>query len=126
MKPADVLRALAEVPRLVELLRRFERGVVPAGQCIRVRAERQAERLEIDRSQIAGVLSTVLANHAIQDVSVEDPPLEDVIASLFALSEKQVHDDAGPNVAEAAAMVAAISATSNGAAASTRSDATKK
>jgi ABC-2 type transport system ATP-binding protein len=46
-------------------------------------------RIEVDRSQIASVLSTVLANYAIQDVSVEDPPLEDVIASLFAMTERQ-------------------------------------
>ncbi len=47
-------------------------------------------RLRVDRSAIAGVLSSVLANHTIEDVSVEDPPLEDVIAEMFALSaEKQ-------------------------------------
>jgi hypothetical protein len=40
--------ALAEVPRLVELLRGFQRGFVLAGQCVRVRAERQAEGLEVD------------------------------------------------------------------------------
>ncbi len=48
-------------------------------------------RLQVGRSQIASVLSTVLANYAIQDVSVEDPPLEDVIASLFLLTEKHGH-----------------------------------
>jgi ABC-2 type transport system ATP-binding protein len=72
-------------------------------------------RIEVDRSQIAGVLSTVLANHAIQDVSVEDPPLEDVIASLFALSEKQMQEGADASVAATAATVAAMSASRNGA-----------
>jgi ABC-2 type transport system ATP-binding protein len=69
-------------------------------------------RLEVDRNQIAAVLSTVLANYAIQDVTVEDPPLEDVIASLFTLTEKQAapgaaaHDGASANgAAKAAASV---------------------
>jgi ABC-2 type transport system ATP-binding protein len=72
-------------------------------------------RIEVDRGQIAGVLSTVLANHAIQDVSVEDPPLEDVIASLFALSEKQMQEGADASVQATAAQVASISASKNGA-----------
>jgi ABC-2 type transport system ATP-binding protein len=46
-------------------------------------------KLEVDRSEIAAVLAKVLDSYAIQDVSVEDPPLEEVIASLFALTEKQ-------------------------------------
>ena len=41
-------------------------------------------RLRVDRSSIAGVLSSVLANHSIEDVSVEDPPLEEVIADMFS------------------------------------------
>jgi ABC-2 type transport system ATP-binding protein len=43
-------------------------------------------KLRVDRQQIAGVLSTVLANHTLEDVSVEDPPLEEVIAQVFAQS----------------------------------------
>jgi ABC-2 type transport system ATP-binding protein len=59
-------------------------------------------RLEVDRNQIASVLSTVLANYAIQDVTVEDPPLEDVIASLFTLTEKHIASDAsGQDIASA-------------------------
>jgi ABC-2 type transport system ATP-binding protein len=49
-------------------------------------------KLRVDRSQIASVLAKVLANHAIEDVSVEDPPLEEVIAEVFSLSK----DDAAP------------------------------
>ncbi len=45
-------------------------------------------RLRVDRSKIAGVLSSVLASHSVEDVSVEDPPLEEVIAEMFALSAK--------------------------------------
>ena len=46
-------------------------------------------RLRIDRSKIAEVLSSVLASYSIEDVSVEDPPLEEVIADMFALSVKK-------------------------------------
>lgn len=75
------------------------------GDVLEVAAPRA--RLEVDRTQIATVLSTVLANYSIQDVSVEDPPLEDVIASLFALTEKHTHADADANgAAQAAAHVA--------------------
>ena len=45
-------------------------------------------KLRVDRSQIAGVLSTVLANHTLEDVSVEDPPLEEVIAEVFSAVAK--------------------------------------
>jgi ABC-2 type transport system ATP-binding protein len=44
-------------------------------------------KLRVDRQQISDVLSTVLANHTLEDVSVEDPPLEEVIAEVFAQSE---------------------------------------
>ena len=43
-------------------------------------------KLRVDRQQISQVLSTVLANHTLEDVSVEDPPLEEVIAQVFAQS----------------------------------------
>src|SRR3954467_4484947 len=43
-------------------------------------------KLRVDRGQISDVLSTVLANHTLEDVSVEDPPLEEVIAQVFAQS----------------------------------------
>jgi ABC-2 type transport system ATP-binding protein len=43
-------------------------------------------KLRVDRDQISQVLSTVLANHTLEDVSVEDPPLEEVIAQVFAES----------------------------------------
>jgi ABC-2 type transport system ATP-binding protein len=44
-------------------------------------------KLRVERKEIAEVLSSVLANHAIEDVSVEDPPLEEVIAEVFAQSD---------------------------------------
>lgn len=57
-------------------------------------------RLRVDRSNIAKVLSAVLASNNVEDVSVEDPPLEEVIAELFSLSSRQ--SDSEPElVAEA-------------------------
>jgi ABC-2 type transport system ATP-binding protein len=41
-------------------------------------------QIRVARDQIARVLSSVLASHSVDDVSVEDPPLEEVIADLFA------------------------------------------
>lgn len=43
-------------------------------------------KLRVDRQVISNVLATVLANHTLEDVSVEDPPLEEVIAQVFAQS----------------------------------------
>src|SRR5262245_25593385 len=43
-------------------------------------------KLRVDRKVITDVLSAVLAEHAVEDVSVEDPPLEEVIAEVFSQS----------------------------------------
>jgi ABC-2 type transport system ATP-binding protein len=43
-------------------------------------------KLRVDRQQISRVLSSVLAAYTLEDVSVEDPPLEEVIAQVFAQS----------------------------------------
>jgi ABC-2 type transport system ATP-binding protein len=51
-------------------------------------------KLKVDRQQISAVLSTVLANHTLEDVSVEDPPLEEVIAQVFAQSAEVTADKA--------------------------------
>jgi ABC-2 type transport system ATP-binding protein len=44
-------------------------------------------KLRVERNVITDVLSAVLAEHEIDDVSVEDPPLEEVIAQVFAQSD---------------------------------------
>lgn len=50
-------------------------------------------KLRVDRQQISQVLSSVLGAHTLEDVSVEDPPLEEVIAQVFAQSaEKPISD----------------------------------
>lgn len=51
-------------------------------------------KLQVERSEISRVLSAVLSQHVVEDVSVEDPPLEEVIASLFAESTDRAHEAA--------------------------------
>lgn len=46
-------------------------------------------KIRVERSAISRVLGSVLADYALEDVSVEDPPLEEVIADLFAQSSEQ-------------------------------------
>ena len=48
--------------------------------------------LRVDRTGIAQILSSVLADHSVEDVSVEDPPLEEVIAEVFALSQESTSE----------------------------------
>ena len=45
-------------------------------------------RLRVQRGVVPEVLSSLLARHAIEDVSVEDPPLEEVIAEMFATAHE--------------------------------------
>lgn len=46
-------------------------------------------RIRVPRRNVPEVLAGMLANYAIEDVSVEDPPLEDVIAEMFSLAGQQ-------------------------------------
>jgi ABC-2 type transport system ATP-binding protein len=39
--------------------------------------------VKVGRSQVAAVLAAVLDRHAVADVSVEEPPLEEVITRVF-------------------------------------------
>ena len=43
-------------------------------------------KLRVARTAVTRVLSQILARHTPQDVSVEDPPLEEVIADVFTES----------------------------------------
>jgi ABC-2 type transport system ATP-binding protein len=43
-------------------------------------------KIRVARSGVPEVLSNILASQTIVDVSVEDPPLEEVIAELFSLA----------------------------------------
>ncbi len=49
-------------------------------------------RLQVTRDVVPEVLAAILANHPIEDVSVEDPPLEQVIAELFSQAGKTTSD----------------------------------
>jgi ABC-2 type transport system ATP-binding protein len=46
-------------------------------------------RIRIARDVVPEVLAAILANHQIEDVSVEDPPLEQVIAELFSQAQTE-------------------------------------
>ncbi len=48
--------------------------------------------LRVNRDVVPKVLSSVLANHTLQDISVEDPPLEEVIAEMFSVSQEESLD----------------------------------
>jgi ABC-2 type transport system ATP-binding protein len=48
-----------------------------------VRLEGPFADLKIERKRVAEVLGAILDRHALADVSVEDPPLEEIIAKVF-------------------------------------------
>lgn len=50
-------------------------------------------RLRVERQQVTKTLAAILAGHAIEDVAVEDPPLEEVIAELFAKTQSAAEGD---------------------------------
>lgn len=50
-------------------------------------------QLKIDRTAVPQTLSNVLGRFAIQDISVEDPPLEEVIADMFSQVESATKID---------------------------------
>jgi ABC-2 type transport system ATP-binding protein len=51
-------------------------------------AEPPRARIRVERALVPGVLSRILTDYAVEDVTVEDPPLEDVIAHVFAQAEQ--------------------------------------
>lgn len=61
-------------------------------------------RIRIPRADVPSRLAQALRDHTVADVSVEDPPLEDVIADLFhAVGKDQREADAAAAAAEQAA-----------------------
>ncbi len=59
--------------------------------------------IRIDRSEVAKALGTLLDRHTIEDVSVEDPPLEEVIADLFSqVDQDENRDDEASEFVESA------------------------
>ena len=53
-----------------------------------VSSEGPKAKLSVSRTGVADVLAGILASHTIEDVSVEDPPLEEVIAEMFSLADE--------------------------------------
>ena len=43
-------------------------------------------KIRIDRSLVTQALASLLARHTVEDLSVEDPPLEEVIAEVFSMA----------------------------------------
>jgi ABC-2 type transport system ATP-binding protein len=58
---------------------------VPAdlGQLAQYTASGPVAELKVDREQVAGLLAAVLDRYTVIDVSVQDPPLDQVIARVF-------------------------------------------
>ena len=74
----------------------LKHGIVPV-VCIGEVLEEQAPKvkLRVDRNGIATALAAILAQHTVEDVSVEDPPLEEVIAQVFAQSAETTSERRG-------------------------------
>ena len=51
-------------------------------------------KLRIDRQNVTAALSRVLAEYAVEDVAVEDPPLEQVIADVFSIASENSREPA--------------------------------
>jgi ABC-2 type transport system ATP-binding protein len=47
--------------------------------------------IKVARAQVAAVLAAILDRHAVADLSVEEPPLEEVIARVFSLAMNPAH-----------------------------------
>jgi ABC-2 type transport system ATP-binding protein len=52
-------------------------------------AEPPRVKLRVERAVVPQVLATILANYPVEDVSVEDPPLEQVIAEMFTANDER-------------------------------------
>jgi ABC-2 type transport system ATP-binding protein len=61
-------------------------GIERYGQIVSFEAPKL--RLRIERAQVPKALAAILAQHAVEDIVVEDPPLEEVIADLFSQVSK--------------------------------------
>ncbi len=76
--------------KIVTLL--FEEDQVPAdlshyGEVLQAVVPKA--KLRILRQEIPKVLAALLDQHAVADVSVEDPPLEQVIAEVFSQADQE-------------------------------------
>ena len=65
-------------------------GLDRFGRVLEIRPPRA--KLRIERAAVTRTLAAILAQHSVEDVAVEDPPLEEVIAQVFARA-RQDHDE---------------------------------
>jgi len=65
-------------------------GLAQFGEVVEEQAPKV--KLKVERNGIAQALSTILARHTVEDVSVEDPPLEEVIAEMFSLAAAEPNE----------------------------------
>ena len=56
--------------------------LTPYGETLEVNPPKA--KLRIDRNVVAEKLASLLSHHSVEDISVEDPPLEEVIADVFS------------------------------------------
>jgi len=49
-------------------------------------------KFRVDRDEVGKVLSQILGAHLVDDIVVEDPPLEEVISNVFTEAEKDQND----------------------------------
>jgi ABC-2 type transport system ATP-binding protein len=80
------LSAITERFGRTKLLRlQFEGDQAPAdlARLGEVKLSGPVAEMEVERSRVTDVLSAILDRYAVVDMSVQDPPLEDVIARLF-------------------------------------------
>ena len=52
-------------------------------------------KLRVERSVVPEVLGNILAAHAVEDISVEDPPLEEAIAEMFTQADEKARQKLG-------------------------------
>ncbi|MFP6691777.1 MAG: ABC transporter, partial [Pirellulales bacterium] len=72
------------------------RDLTRHGEVLEVAAPKA--KLRIDRRAVADVLVNILQQYAIEDVSVEDPPLEEVFAKVFSLAETDAATSAAAEI----------------------------
>jgi ABC-2 type transport system ATP-binding protein len=66
-------------------------------------AEPPRVKLRVDRQAVPQVLGSILAAYTVEDVSVEDPPLEEVIAEMFSATQQERTEDLTEAVRDASA-----------------------
>ncbi len=63
-------------------------------------AEPPRAKVRIERAEVTKILGRILQQHPVEDVSVEDPPLEQVIAEIFSQVNDAVERDDAELIAE--------------------------